>query len=927
MDEEGNITSAPGSAPGVVTAMTSASAAARLAAELRATDAEAAQTEAENMRDAAVTARTEAENMKDAAVTARTEAENMRDAAVTARTEAENMKDAAVTERMAAELRATDAETAQTAAELRATDAETAQTAAELRATDAETAQTAAELRATDAETAQTEAENMKDAAVTARTEAENMKDAAVTARTEAENMKDAAVTARTEAENMKDAAVTERMAAELRATDAETAQTAAELRATDAETAQTAAELRATDAETAQTAAELRATDAETAQTEAENMKDAAVTARTEAENMKDAAVTARTEAENMKDAAVTARTEAETAQTAAELRATDAETAQTAAELRATDAETAQTAAELRATDAELRATEAENMKDVAVTAQTAAELRATEAEELARQLTMVTQIKTDLATGFDKVTPGTYALHSGGVIEIDDVRIACPATATMVPCTVVVTVNSDDKASYTSLGGVATVVNTSAVAHTRTAIGLSGAGTADENDGVLVTKTPATEVGEDGIPLNTNDDPIGVKRSPSGTTTITPVHFTADAKAMEDSMIDELEYKSVSVDRDHRITGWIGQTLTRDDSVEATEGIDAVPASDMVEATFYTNIESAEAAKLRYKAGEVPDPMDDDTKVFAVDRGQDADDYADVFTGSYIRASDGSRIRGTFTCSADPCTVIEVDSITASGEGNLVLRIHLATGWTFVSDVNVPEGQINDTHYMYFGYWLKSPVVANESPDSYQFTTYVGGNDIFTVDETIRDESHALTAKYEGGAAGKYVTRDLRVKNGIVDLNSPGSHGRFTAKAALTATFGTHPSFAPSADGITPVVEDRQNMIQGTISDFKDGSIDLGFEVTLGVRPIETSIGGIDNMQDGMVTAKFGQASDNGLTTGTWTGEFYGANAVTSDTNPNLAAVNRTLPSGVAGEFEVGTNTGYTRVVGAFAAVRTQ
>ena len=91
--------------------------------------------------------------------------------------------------------------------------------------------------------------------------------------------------------------------------------------------------------------------------------------------------------------------------------------------------------------------------------------------------------------------------------------------------------------------------------------------------------------------------------MKRSPRGTTTITPVHV-ADEE-------DEVKYKSVGVDIGHRITGWIGQTLTRDDGVEATEDVDAVPAVNIDEATFYTNIESAESGKLKYKAGLVPDP----------------------------------------------------------------------------------------------------------------------------------------------------------------------------------------------------------------------------------------------------------------------------------------------------------------------------
>ena len=318
-----------------------------------------------------------------------------------------------------------------------------------------------------------------------------------------------------------------------------------------------------------------------------------------------------------------------------------------------------------------------------------------------------------------------------------------------------------------------------------------------------------------------------------------------------------------------------------------------------------------------------------------VFAIDRGQDAEDFTEEFTGYYIRKSDGSKIRGTFTCNADVCTPIDTDDIPTipSDEGNLILETAtLVLGWTFESNSIVPEGEIPDTNYMYFGYWLKSPVAVSDISSSYKSATFSGGNALFNVMQEesgtkngLTDDSHALTAKYEGGAAGRYVTRELRVKSGAVDPNSPGSHGRFTAKAKLTATFGTHDSFAGDEDA-DPEVVSRQNKIHGTISDFKDGSIDLGFEVTLGMRDIEVSLGGIDNAEtnDGVVTATFGQNSDNGPTTGRWTGEFYGANAAETASD---AVKNRTLPSGVAGEFTVGTNTGFTQVVGAFAAERTQ
>ena len=57
------------------------------------------------------------------------------------------------------------------------------------------------------------------------------------------------------------------------------------------------------------------------------------------------------------------------------------------------------------------------------------------------------------------------------------------------------------------------------------------------------------------------------------------------------------------------------------------------------------------------------------------------------------------------------------------------------------------------------------------------------------------TLYDDLDGLTAKYEGGAAGMYVSRELRLVNGKVDEFSPGTHGRFTAKAKLEANFGMH------------------------------------------------------------------------------------------------------------------------------------
>ena len=781
--EDGTITSPPGSAPGMATAMDSASAAARLAAEQRATDAEAAQMAAENMRDAAVTAQTDAEQRatdaeaaRDAAVTARTDAENMRDAAVTARTDAENMRDAAVT--------------------------------------------------------ARTDAENMRDAAVTARTDAENMRDAAVTARMDAENMRDAAVTARTDAENMRDAEVTARMDAEQRATDAE-----------------------------------QRATDAEQRATDAENMRDAAVTAQTDAEQ-----------------------------------RATDAEAAQMAAENMRNAAVTAQTDAEQRATDAEQRATDAENMRNAAVTAQTDAEKRATDAEAArdaaekeARLLTTVTPIDPDLAPDYRRVAKtDIYKVEPGDTKAVpnSDVEINCPLEGG-VRCTVVVAVNDDGVVTYTSLGGVATVANTGSVLHTRMAIALfspDDAGEERTTGGLNAEADPAA----DGPPT---DDMIGVARSVDGRTTTFTLTHDADAT-------DEVKYTDDKpVDIGHGITGWIGRTLKRDNGGEDST------ATREDEGTFYTNIERAKPGKWKVSGTDVLVTE----MAFAVDPDQVlSNEDGATFTGAYIRA-DGTEIPGTYTCTTTTTTCTAVGELATSLESQrLILAAQLAEEWKFESDNNVKEGDVADKDYMYFGYWLQEPVKQSDLATAYKFRAYSGGPDVFSVAQALLNEEDDLTANYKGGAAGRYVTRKLEIKDEITDDRSPGYHGRFTATAELTAYFGAHPNFDEDVDANLP---DRKNMLGGSITKFKDGGRDLDFEVTL--VPIEI-VAGMDVME-GTTAAKFGETDTSSGSTGAgdWEANFYGPNAAAA----NEPATNTTLPSGVAGKFDA--NSKYTKVIGAFAA----
>ena len=83
--------------------------------------------------------------------------------------------------------------------------------------------------------------------------------------------------------------------------------------------------------------------------------------------------------------------------------------------------------------------------------------------------------------------------------------------------------------------------------------------------------------------------------------------------------------------------------------------------------------------------------------------------------------------------------------------------------------------------------------------------------------------------------------------------------------------------------------------------------------------------------------MATATFSETAESTKATGagTWNGQFYGpsavdlnvalraANPMATDADLDLAEVDSTLPTGVAGNFNVKSTTGHTQVVGAFAA----
>ena len=624
--------------------------------------------------------------------------------------------------------------------------------------------------------------------------------------------------------------------------------------------------------------------TTAQTDLTTAEGERDAARMALTTAQ-------TDLTTTEGERDAARMALTTAQTDLTTAEGERDAARMALTTAQTDLTTAEGERDTARMALTTAQTDLTTTEGQRDAALQAQMDAEdALAAEKLKFAQIVDMVNDVELNLASGYDAITPDTYIIQAGAERVVDDVNFVCPEGD--LPCVVIVTPILDENGDVAgtnvmSLGGAATGGNTMAVMNTRAAIALT-ATDLGLNSPAVVAEAPVPSV---------------TRNTDGSVTTITLTHNVDD-----DS--DDVEYTREEVDPDHAIDGWDGQTLKRGDTED-------LPASQR--ATVYTNIDQATRQKLKYGGDDEAVPTPGNLAQFVLGPGQGNDESINMarsFTGAY-----GS-IFGTFTCADDAtnCGTVETDDTGIGGE-RLLLTTLDSLDWTFVSDDYVESESTQDEDYMFFGYWLQSPQNPSAPMPQYMFAAFHGGGSKFSVVNALstNGEDEGLTATYEGGAAGRYVTRKQRTKDDAFDPQSPGYHGRFTATATLTADFGTHPDFEADEDTDR---QDTRNMIQGTITDFRDGATTdpLGFEVTLGL----TSIG--DGDFSGTTTATFSDTeTSTGSTTGTgtWSGQFYGPAAAEATDDMPAEDASTKLPSGVAGLFDASSAISRAKVIGAFAA----
>ena len=122
------------------------------------------------------------------------------------------------------------------------------------------------------------------------------------------------------------------------------------------------------------------------------------------------------------------------------------------------------------------------------------------------------------------------------------------------------------------------------------------------------------------------------------------------------------------------------------------------------------------------------------------------------------------------------------------------------------------------VADAEYLYFGFWLHKP---DNQDNSHPFAAWAGGADLYVVNDPACADFPVTTsalipakigrARYEGPAAGKYVTRNL--------AEATSKIGIFTATATLTADFeAPSPMEVADAAGRPDADDDRDRSDTG-------------------------------------------------------------------------------------------------------------
>ena len=374
---------------------------------------------------------------------------------------------------------------------------------------------------------------------------------------------------------------------------------------------------------------------------------------------------------------------------------------------------------------------------------------------------------------------------------------------------------------------------------------------------------------------------------------------------------AMVELEDHEVDSANAPPEISGWTRVTLGRNRDMPVG-GTDSV--------YVYTDIVAPQPVEFKDVHGATVDLTESDTveqqqmlamsstfpsETFTYDHWDpdDGDNGAlrEAFAGTYDGVDGDFDCGGASSKDSGECTI----KLTKNDDGDLVPAFK--GSWTFTPDDDEDTVMVDDDDYLTFGYWVYTPV---EAEDQHLFAAFSEGSMPYDND---KDETTAVnfsgvngTATYRGSAAGKYVTRDTISKTADIGL--------FTAKAKLMANFGT-------AD----VADDVEDRITGTIDSFmSDGEALDGWQITLGATAAGTSnisnageITATDNTTSGTiggVTIAAGTAGNN------WSATFHGDGRAGDDGGDRADR----QPSSVVGTFDLhGGSETLVSVSGGFGA----
>ena len=268
---------------------------------------------------------------------------------------------------------------------------------------------------------------------------------------------------------------------------------------------------------------------------------------------------------------------------------------------------------------------------------------------------------------------------------------------------------------------------------------------------------------------------------------------------------------------------------------------------------------------------------------------DYKEDDSETEDVNEGAFAGKYNGAA--GMFECASSNC------SIATDEDGKLETVVGT---WHFTPSKG-ETSPVPDSDYLHYGFWVDSSMDEDGDP-VYMVQTFSGGSMAFDAGDLTTLSGYATKAEgagsaiYNGTAAGVYAQK-IAYDAGTGALVS-GHVGSFTANVTLTAEFGEQNS----------VAQTMHNTISGTISDFMDGEIELGWEATLKSKAF------------GVTGATSG---GDGTAAGSWTSSFFGSSATIDHDDDDTTNEVIRMPSGVAGEFV--THFGNGHAAGAYGATR--